>query len=349
MFEKLLAYPARLAMSASLAVVFSILIATYFKLTNIHWFALAAFLVCFTSPGTRLRQSLLILAALIVALLLAFFLHTYVDNAKLILFCIFMLSLYCGFYFKPLSRINFIFIIIFPVSLLIMLFLKSSSDFTMQDNRYVACMAGGLIGIIISLLLAKINVAKEFKQGVAPLMKSICEYAHSLRVVAGEKKFSQDRSKKNLIEKELSACRDRYPEWIFDTGFNPVLRVGYRYFLIKLDHVVESLFSLSILFTQKISAEMIEQIKDPINKTLRSNVEILEVMSNFLNNKPLPTDAANYTDDITELDAAAAAILPQSIELLDINNDNLIVSAIIKDLKDLRQLLIQLIAALPAS
>lgn len=347
MTQFIFSYAKRLAMSAGLAVLISIFIAGYFQLNFSYLIALSGFLVCFTSPGASLRQSLITAALIIISLFVVIIWHKYFISSLVPIFFIFVISLYLASYYYPLKSIQFSFIILFPLAILATT--QTPLSLNPGDPVFIACTLGALIGVVTSTILKIRKIEKEFKQSVAPVVRLICEYTSSLRIAFQDTKFSQDFSLKNQIEKELSAWTNRYPEWIFDTGFNPGLRVGYRYFLIKLDQVIEALFSLSYLFTKTLDSANMLQIKEPMKKVLESNLDLLEVISNFLNNKALPTTSANYMDDIQGLEAAVAKILPQSIELLDINTDGLIISAIVKDLKDLRQLLIQLIAALPAS
>lgn len=341
MFLKL-SYPVRQAMSASLAVLFSLVIATYFKIDNHFWVALAAFLVCLTSPGASLRQSLIIAALMMSAVFAAIFLHAYFDSLYINLIILFT-SIYLTSLFYPLTNLQFAFLTIFP---LLLLTYFSSID---PENAFIALMIGAGVGIITATLIKIRKTEVEFKQDLAPLMQLICEYANSLSVSFQETKFSQDYGIKSQIETEISAWCHRYPEWVFNTGFNPGLRIGYRYFLIKVDQIIEVLFSLSYWFAKPIEADSMNQIRDAITKVLKTNLDLLNVISHYINDKPLPTSAANYLDDIQELESASATLLPQAIELLDLNSDGLVISAIFKDLKELRQLSIQLIAALPAS
>lgn len=335
------AYPARLAMSASLAVLISMIVGIYFTLNAEYWVALTAFVVCLTSPGASLRQSLIIAALLIIALFAAVFLKSYINN-QYIVFTTIAVSVYLTNLYIPLTNLQFAILTIIPLPFL--LYMPNQ----VSDNILMAIFIGSIIGIVVATVIKFRKIEKEFKYDIAPLVKLICEYTNSLRIGFQETKFSQDFSLKNQIQNELAAWSKRYPEWIFNTGFNPGLRVGYRYFLIKVDQVVETLFSLSYWFTKTVGQDTMSQCKEAMKKVLQTNLDLLEVLSNFINDKALPTSAGNYLDDISELEAHVASFLPQSIELIDINADGLIISAIIKDLKDIRQSLIQLIAAIPA-
>ena len=56
----------------------------------------------------------------------------------------------------------------------------------------------------------------------------------------------------------------------------------------------------------------------------------------------------DYTSDIVELEKRLNNIVPANMELLDISADNLYLTAIVRDIKDLRGILLQLINSLPS-
>jgi hypothetical protein len=296
-FVRLASFPARHALSVSLTVLFAIVINHYFSFSKEGWMILSAFLVCQTTRGAPLKQSII-----------------------------------------------YLFIIFVVVCLL------SSNNMALMRDRALDTVIGGLLGILFSIFVFPVRVYAEFCLGVTPVLQALIDYSQVF-----SKSFMHRTHRELLVNKKwqievaLSNRQGMYPEWVYEVGFNPGLRSGYRFFLISLERVTEIFFSLTYLMGRGVDTALLSDFSADMTNVMQKNEALLQTLISYLTGNKIKNASftEDFTSDMTALEKTLNQFIPGSLELLDISPDYMILTALVRDLKDLRELLLQLVLALP--
>lgn len=247
----------------------------------------------------------------------------------------------------PLKQGSVYFVIIILIALM-----WPNYDPDLVRDRMLDIFIGAVIGVIFGQLLFPVRLYAEFSLGVLPVLEALMDYSkmfthhflqHSNNRLLVEKKWE--------IEAALSTRRGMYPEWVYEIGFNPGLRSGYRYFLINLENVTEIFFSMSYFSSLGLDASLLADLSQYLTQVMQKNEELLQVLMNYFDENKLKRllPDSDFTSDISELEEALNQLLPGSLDLLETSSDYLILTGLVRDLKDLRGLLLQLVMSLPAA
>lgn len=340
-FSSLFNYKNRRALSAGVAVLAA--------MPAGQWAMIAAFLVSQTAFGTTLRQGMVIFFLMIVSLFLSLLMHDYLNYPIYMSFIGFLIIVGAGSAALSQSVISLRPTLLSRFVLLVLIAAFSLPFVSLHDEQFLSCVIGILIGMLCTLLIAFVSLEKEFRSGLLSLLEALEGYSREMRVYMGRSEFNHSEADKLRVEKALQATVSGYPEWVFAMGFNPGLRSGFRFFLLNLDNVIASFFSLSLYLQQKLNPEIVLNIKEVFNLTTQRNTELIAILIKYFRDRTPPASDADFTQDIKDLEAAVKKIIPESLEIIDLSPDYPALSAIVRDLKDIRNMLLQLLSALPAT
>lgn len=342
-----LSYQNRRAISTALSVLIAFLIVQHFKLDNAEWVVLSAFLVCQGTRGTPLKQGMITLFVTIAALFISALINAYAEFIIRISIAsvLIMVGGYLAFLYFPLTRSRFISLLYFPTLVLIAT-LEPQYSGIMQDSRVLAAILGVMIGMAVTIIFIPMGLENEFRRALIPVIDRLENYSKTLRIYIGTQEFNRSNAEKILLEQSY---QKHYPEWVFEVGFNPGLRSGFRYVLVSLDQVIDAMFSLSYHFNTEINSEIINRLKDVLNLTLTNNTDLIGLLLAYFKDKKIPILNHDLTSDVSQLESEVKALLPRHLEFVDMSREYLALAAIVRDIKDIRQLLLQLISALPAT
>lgn len=310
-----------------------------------------AFLTCQVGVGSPLRLGFHSLILIIVIVLCA----TYVGNifaalpgmALLCVSIVFALSQLMLMQSVHKSLFNLYFCGCFFILILFFVPGLISVDITSIMKNI---LLGGLIAFISIVLFIRNPLHLIFAQGMNPLLNNLMTFSECLRATYQADQDKQEFEKKlfaNKINIENVLLDKTYPEWIYGIGFNPGLRAGFRYFLLKLEYLIDIYFSLNNAFTAELDRELRSVTYEAITETLRKNEDLMRLLHSYFTTGKIDRSLSDLTSDITTLEAIVRENIPENIDLLDISNDYLILTAITRALKDARQTLIELLSALP--
>lgn len=194
--------------------------------------------------------------------------------------------------------------------------------------------------------LKRLRPVPNFKAGILPLLLSLSAYLEAwINDLQSEEETSLDGHRDNIIAHMID--KRVYPEWVFDVGFNPGLRAGFRFFLIKLDQVIETFFSINYLIHRKIAPELMEPLTSNLIETIKRNNELILALVHFFQNGTYVDTNENFMGDMTALSENMQNRIPNDLEVLGISPDYIAVTSLVRDIKDMRELLLQLILSLP--
>jgi hypothetical protein len=313
-----------------------------------YWIVLSAFLVCVTSRGTPFKQGMIILMTMVIAMATSFFLRVFIKQSDLIFLVfaiLFMGSNYLTFINRPLSRKRVFVTMVFAITLLIATLPVTSADsLDFFRGRVFDAVIGAFIAMICRLLLLPSKLDVEFSKGVLPILHSLSEYSQALTDNLA------DSVKDNLAEKRLkveSALLEMYPSWIYETGFNRGLRSGFRFFLVNVERMTESYFSMDDLEARGLDARMLRELHGQIVNVMNHHHELLSILIEYFQRKTIRSTLSDFTSDMADLEKAVHNVMPDNIEVLAVSPQFLAIAAFVRDMKDLRGLLLQLVMALP--
>jgi hypothetical protein len=344
------------AFKRALSVGFTIFVACimnyYFSFSKEAWIILAAWLVSQTTRGTPIRQAVLIFITMLVAILLSSWMLMHIKRGDIIYILSTIPLILCGYaaYFnKPQENKEVFFAILFSC---IILFASLSPTKTVQfmHDRALDVMIGALIGVLAKWIVLPIRLDKEFSAGVLPILRSFKQYSQAL---SKNLLFFNFKSgimlEKVQVEVALQDQQAMYPEWVYEVGFNRGLRSGFRFFLVSLERISEIFFSMNFIASRNIDPLLLNDIHADLSRSMQKNEELLTILIEYFEHNKLLDIQSDFTSDMTALEKTLNRVVPGNLELLDISPSNLHVTALVRDIRDMRTLLLQLVMALPVA
>lgn len=326
----------RHALSVGFAVLLAFIVNHYVAFSQEYWLFLTALFVGQTSKGTPLRQGLINLISVIAAIVIAYFLTMstllHIPTLILLMF-LFILNGYITFLNQAELNKRFYTIIYFS---LIFLFAALSPAHTMEalQNRFLDVVLGGLIGLVCVQWVLPVKFEEEFRASVLPVLNSLLVCLDALL-----EHFFQ--SKKAPFLPWAVA-----PEWVYEVGFNPGLRSGFRFFLVHLGRLAEIFSSMRYLASQPMDQEILHKMGGDMTHSMQKNRELIAILMDYFANKKVVTPPSDFTSDIAQLEKTLQGLLPDNLEFLEISPQYMTLTAYVRDIKDMRQLLLQLVMSL---
>jgi hypothetical protein len=349
-------YTFRHAISVGVAVVIAVIVNTHFSYSRECWILVVAFLVSQTTRGTPLRQGMVFFLFIILALWLSAFLLINVKQGFIldsILAGVIIVSGTITFINRPLANKLTFLVLFFPLVLLLATLAPYQSEHLVFD-RMIAAVIGAVIGILCAQFVLPVRYDKEFRQALLPLLQVLSDYSRTLKACFQPLPENKNRrwEKKLEVEKWL---QESYPEWVYEVGFNPGLRRGFRFFLVNLERITDIFFSMNYLISQgadnilspKEDQRSRQDLSNAIANSMQKNEELFAILAEYFASNQLKNIKSDFTSDITELENTLRLVVPRELELLDISPDYVTLTALVRDIKDMRNLLLQLIMALP--
>jgi hypothetical protein len=344
-------YAWRHAWRSALAVTLALTASAMVNADYTLWAVLGALLAVQTSRGTPARQGLSILLMTLLAVTAGFVLRQFLLPLELSISVMAVAALCCSVCLmqrQPLSYQSTLPWIV-PAIVLIIATIWAPVDEMILAQHIICILAGGTLGILCSVLVLPVVPYWEFRQGLAPILQALIHYSKTLEENlelrnAQHAAIDQSRLK---IESIMRSGVNEYPEWVFEPGFNRNLRASFRYILVQLDRITDGFFSLDYHARQEMDAELLAEVTPHLIAVLSKNRELLSIMRAFFIGIPIENSHEDFTSDIIALNNTLRNVLPGSVELLDISPDYMNISALARDVIDLRELLLQVVAALP--
>ncbi|HVY53021.1 MAG TPA: hypothetical protein VHA13_00695 [Gammaproteobacteria bacterium] len=323
------------------AVLLALVSTYYLSMSHTFWLCFAALLITQTEIALPLHQMILrALQVILVSILFSFIPAGYTMLAILILYPLLAYS----FAFK--RRIHAV-LNLFLMMLLIAFVATMPIAFI---NMYylLDIIMGAAIGIACNLLIFPDKAAQEFSKRVVPIIKSNAEYFTALLSVLVQRDVDAERLQlsKRAVENYWAKRDILFPIWVFEPGFNPLLKPGQYYFAVHLGQVTEILFALQHFVRHSFEAELLAKFVPALQESMQYTQKLFDHLTILLEGKKPGVIEHDTMADILILEEGFRQNVGVSLELLDISRDYVYLAAIIRYLKDLRSQLLQLIATL---
>lgn len=334
-------------LSISMAVLTAVIADYYTNVESAGWMVLTAFLTTQTTEGTPLRQGIIFYFIITLAMIFASLLVMLAPPlvVYVIVGIIFVASAFAVFFSWPLSNKQIFHLMLFAFVLMIAC-LRLAEMQTPISDKLIAIMIGAMLGILFNQFFFPIKLNKAFFQGILPSLKALQEFSYALTdSFQGENNHDLLAVKKIALEKSMLFQYSRYPSWVYETGFNPGLRSSWRYFLVNLERVVEIYFALDLLAMRSVDVSLLGA---QIALVMKKNEALLDMLLQYVNQQKIADIDADFSQDLAELENAFKQVVPNQIEFLDVSPNAIILATVVRDMRDLRGLLLQLVMALPA-
>ncbi|MBV9576646.1 MAG: hypothetical protein JO149_08480 [Gammaproteobacteria bacterium] len=339
------------AIKIGLTVLIAFIVDDYFSFSKNGFITLAAFFVSQASRGAPLRQGLISLLMMLMALCFSFLLLKFISpqfvlNAALAI--IFILIVMYVFTKRPTLKIGRLCLIFFSVLFVVLMHAKFS--WVALQNSIIDMIIGSVIALLCRQVLFTDHSIDDFQDNMLLVSKAFIAYSNAFIDYFSHPEMNTTAL--ILARKQLQIiwqAPNHYPEWIYEVGFNPGLRAGLRFFLVTIEQLAEVFFSLDYLISQPIEAELLSSLAQPIIFSLQQDRELIQMMIAFFSHQAWQQTTADLVTDIAELENKLQLIVPASLELLDVSVDYLRLTLLVRHIKDLRQLLLKLILALPVT
>lgn len=343
-------FSVRHAITAGLSVFAAYIINHYYSFSHEYWMVLSAFLVSQTTRGTPVKQGVFIFITTLLAVIISAFLLDNLNHTNLLKIILSVLLIASGFLaFIKRPQPNKVYFLIILFSLIVFISALSpvkSAEFML--NRILDVMVGASVAIVFALIILPVKLAVEFSEGVIPVLNCLKEYSQVLlESLSGlEDKIKDTSAMRIKLENILVLQSAMYPEWVYEVGFNRGLRSGFRFFLVNIERIAEVYFSMDYLISRGIDATLVHDLFSLIESATQKNQELLSILLEYFKNHKISNTGSDFTSDIQELEKALHRVVPDNIEALEVSPSFLLITAYLRDMKDLRGLLLQLVMAL---
>jgi hypothetical protein len=220
--------------------------------------------------------------------------------------------------------------------------------FTMPFNHMHDVVLGGLVAVLANLLIFPRRPDIEFRQAVISVLNAYSEYLRAITDLLFRKPLAdlQALEKKISVEKLLQARQAFFPDWVYDTGFNPLLQEGHRHFLVKVEQLGQVLFALHQIARHPIEPFLLDEFSDTVQHFVGEVQATLRLFVVRLALQKTPDALDDFGDDITILEETYRKVIRVPLEALDMSSDYIDIAALIYDLKDMHKILLKLAEAL---
>ncbi len=328
----------RHAMSAGCAVLIAGIVQYFFSFSHESWMMISALIVTQTTRGTPLKQGLQLVVVIFLAVLMAAFITINVYDIIFQYIILSFIFIVCGSIFL---RKQLFFLIIF---MLIILVATLQPTLTMQAFKYrlFDIAIGATLGMLCVQLILPINIANEFQQGLVPILTAMSEYLYELseKIMVSD---VVDISTNQIFQVQQTM----YPEWVYEVGFNPGLRSGFRFFLINLERVGELFLSINHLFSAKNQVVIPNEMRKNLQEVLMTNAKLFDSLRDYFNKKSVHDAGSDFKTDINELEKTFKRLVPVNIDALDFADENMQLALLVHNLKEMRELLLKLVLSIP--
>lgn len=209
-------------------------------------------------------------------------------------------------------------------------------------TRLYDASIGAVIGIVINLLILPRRADDEFRKIILPILKTYEAYFSVVIDSVFEKDIVTLENIKQKMEYELQ----QLPDWVYERGFDIGLKRGHQYFVMKLHHVAEILFSMHHATRTPFDEELRTEMHDSMYVCAEKIKFFFKAFITVFELKKLTEGVEDFEQDLHDLDARFQTLIPVNLEVLDMSNEDVAFYALIYGLNDLRKALIKLGQAL---
>ena len=335
------------SLSVALAVLIALLASSYLKLPEKYWVPITTLLVMQTAIGVIIRHGarryLIIVAGIVVSTIIALGVKSsfWMMPVAIVLF-----GLCC--YYSKRDTLNYSVLSgPFLLGLIFLIALLVPAQPILYQRLYAVTVGAG-IAILANLIIFPVHPDVEFRQKVISVLRSYSEYLRAIfhllyKDVDALKLVASERDK---VEEMLLAQSVYFPVWVYEPGVVMALRQGHRHFLIMVERIAQTLFSMHHEARYEFDPVLLEDLKIPLEDFIRQVENIINALIAVMNLNRLSEGQSDLEEEIIVLEKSFKTAVPLPLEVLDISPEYIYLAAFVANAKDLRAALINLGGAL---
>jgi hypothetical protein len=356
------------AYSCGVAVFVATIVAYYFAFSEPFWMVLAAFFVMQTTVGSAVRQGLQYYLVLVGSLILGALLKVVFPNAIILLISVILiLSLSQGFlknsvkiilnrrtnefstwkdaFFVPdgFNAFHAFSYLMICTILLLSQFVSSVTPKVMYFRVYDLTL-GATIGVIINLLIFPTRVDVVFRKTIMPTLVVYSSYLHAVGQLFFKKPdaASSALQQKIRLEKIFQMQASFFPAWVYEPGLSLTLQSGHRHFIIMVERIGEILFALHQIAKYSWSPDWSARLEAPVTNYFSAVETVFRGLITVLSLQTLSETVSDLKEELIAVEKEIQALLPQSLDLIEMSEEFILLIAFGEQLKDLRITLLNL-------
>jgi uncharacterized membrane protein YccC len=338
----------RRALSMAIGVFAAVLIDHFYSVTREFWVPMIAFLVIYMTVHLNLRQMLERVLMIFFTVACASWLCRSINQQVIIdVMVVLVFIVGYGLHANSLARGNAISIPLLVAIVVLMMLIPFPSSMLLYARMHDVVL-GGIVGLAASLLVFPGRPDVDFRKGVIPVLQAYREYLVAIIDLLFREPDAEKNAKamKVRVEQVLQVQQAFFPDWVYDTGFNPELQQGHRHFLIKIEQLGQVLFALHQIARHAIDVTLLEEFREPILHYVAQTERLMALFVARLNLQKVDEPVSDYTEEIAVLEKTYRKVIQVPLELLDTSQDFIDLAAFIHDLKDIQKILIKIAEAL---
>lgn len=329
-------------------ILFTALVINYFYgFSHTFWLVLSAFLITQSMKRMPPRHSLLAFIIISFALFVSHLFYAYLPSYYLaILANIIIYVLIVQYYFMTRPHADFLKLpLLFAIALMMTILVPSYSSFQLFDQIIDVGIGALIASVGMSLFFNKINAA-AFRKSLVPTIDGLMQSIEAIKKFMLNKypSFKLVLSAAYEAQQNMNEETSIYPEWVYQAGFNPGLRSSQRFFLLRLEHVAETLTTIENALRQSAREHAFIEL---FVSSLENNNNLLAALREFCVRETFVLPQHDFKSDIQELQEKMQTLFPKNLEALATDKQNLAIISIARAIKDMRQTLLDLMMALP--
>jgi len=336
----------RRALSLAIAVAIALFVERYYAQVQEFWIPLTTIFVMQLTLRTDARQAFLrfivvLCSIFTLSLLKQFIVNSFLANS--IFVGIFVVVIFLHYWqertLSPLYTFSL-------VGILALLMLAPFSPAINIFARLHDVTLGGGIGILATLLIFPLREDVEFRNGIIPVFKAFRDYLFAIQNLILTPASSEGIATAKKYRLEAIMQNSIFPEWVYEMGFNPILREGHRHFLLCTEQIAEVLFAMHHVVRHQFAPDLITDLMPVIIVCFDRTAKIMDAVISRLELNKLDTSVIDFVDDILALRKKVNELVTQPLDFVEGSQDYIMLAGLIYDFKDLQRLLLKLAEAL---
>ncbi len=181
----------------------------------------------------------------------------------------------------------------------------------------------------------KRNPYRDFRKALLPTMNTMYSYFNSIlqTLLNGASTDLQSEMEKKLMTS---------PGWVYSQDFNARLQAGHRFFLMRVEQLADSLFSIDYLAKHVIDKRMVEPMCESLQTCVeRINTFFLAIIR-VMDGKALMEGLDYVSNEMTVLENQCWATVPTQLDQLQFSTEAMGLVEFVYHVKDVGHILLNI-------
>lgn len=231
--------------------------------------------------------------------------------------------------------------ILIYIGLVLTVLLGSSvlHEITMMQARLYDVTIGAFVGILGNLILFPTRIDEHFRYHLGVLLKwDLIYFENMINVFL--KKQSPDKLSAYSSSIQKILISDDFPIWLYETGFNDRLQLGYSHFLMMTERLTQILLSMDYLVQHHFPTN--NNLETSLQEWMESVKEIMNAMITLFHLQKVVEPLSDLQMELSAVEKEVKTLIPNELSLKDLKKQTLWLASFVLCLRDIRLVMIKL-------